>query len=183
MEKKERIFLPTSVNPTAQKFMLCTDFEEEKFEGLVTLNCTVNDASVRFQGDSSGVLDPVSYNEAHETVKFEIPQEIKPEDHNELTIVLEYTGKFRSDLTGLYQASYETDDGVKHRIAATAMEPTYAREVECTNSGILMSVFCPLLSEGESTFAADLAAKALQLFEDCFELPYPLPKPDLIGVP
>lgn len=59
----------------------------------------------------------------------ELPQEIAPGDPNELHIILSYTGKFRSDLTGLYQASYETDDGVKHRIAATAMEPTYAREV------------------------------------------------------
>lgn len=46
-----------------------------------------------------------------------------------------------------------------------------------------MSVFCPLGSEEEATFAVDLAAKGLKFFEDCFELPYPLPKLDLIGIP
>lgn len=46
-----------------------------------------------------------------------------------------------------------------------------------------MSVFCPLGSEEEATFAVDLAAKGLKFFQDCFELPYPLPKLDLIGIP
>ncbi|CVL06519.1 uncharacterized protein FPRN_05195 [Fusarium proliferatum] len=44
------------------------------------------------------------------------------------------------------------------------------------------SVFCPLGGEEEATFAVNLAAKGPQFFEDCFELLYPLPKPDLIGV-
>ncbi|KAI1047961.1 hypothetical protein LB505_013627 [Fusarium chuoi] len=56
-------------------------------------------------------------------------------------------------------------------------------EVKCTNSRIPMSVFCPLGSEEEATFAVDLAAKGLKFFQDCFELPYPLPKLDLIGIP
>ncbi|KAF5656521.1 aminopeptidase 2 [Fusarium circinatum] len=56
-------------------------------------------------------------------------------------------------------------------------------EVQCTNNRIPMSVFCPLGTEEQATFAVDVAAKGLQLFEDCFDLPYPLPKLDLIGVP
>ncbi|KAI1027014.1 hypothetical protein LB504_008015 [Fusarium proliferatum] len=243
MEKKERIILPTSVKPIAYEIRLHPDFDEEIFEGVVTISCTVietcsylelhcksikvRDASVRFKDDSCS-----SYNESRETLKIELPQAINPKDHNELAIILKYTGKFRSDLTGLYQASYETDDGVKHRIAATALEPTYAREVfpcfdepsmkaeftlsivvdasfvavsnmpvsttvtvehathkivtfqksvpmstyhlglvagplaevKCTNSRIPMSVFCPLGSEEEATFAVDLAAKGLKFF-------------------
>ncbi|RKL43325.1 hypothetical protein BFJ72_g4738 [Fusarium proliferatum] len=46
----------------------------------------------------------------------------------------------------------------------------------------IKSVFCPLGGEEEATFAVNLAAKGPQFFEDCFELLYPLPKPDLIGV-
>ncbi|CVL08344.1 uncharacterized protein FMAN_05127 [Fusarium mangiferae] len=70
-----------------------------------------------------------SPNGALETSKVELTQQTDPDDHKELTIILKYTGKFRRDLTVLYQASYEVDDGVKHRIAATAVEPTYTREV------------------------------------------------------
>lgn len=46
-----------------------------------------------------------------------------------------------------------------------------------------LSVVCPLGCEEEATFALDLAAKGLQLFEDMFEIPYPLPKLDLGAVP
>ncbi|KAK2701143.1 hypothetical protein QWA68_000627 [Fusarium oxysporum] len=149
MEKKERLLLPASVKPASYEVRLDPNFDEEKFEGHVNislihsctvidncsyleLNCksiNVNEARVKFKHDSWDVLDTVSYNEARETLKMELPQEIAPGDPRELHIILSCTGKFRSDLTGLYHASYETDDGVKHRIAATAMEPTYAREV------------------------------------------------------
>ncbi|KAF5723134.1 aminopeptidase 2 [Fusarium mundagurra] len=267
MEKKERILLPISVKPIVCEIRLHPDFDKEKFEGLVTISCTVietcsylelhcksirvNEARVKFEDDSRDVLDTLSYNEARETLKIELPQEISPGDRNELQIILSYTGKFRGDLTGLYQASYETHDGVKHRIATTALEPTYAievfpcfgepltkaefalsvvvdesfvtvsnmpvettvtlehsskkivtfqksismptyhlclvagplAEVKCTNIRIPMSVFCPLGSEEQAMFAVDLAAKGLKFFEDCFDLPYPLPKLDLIGVP
>ncbi|KAG4260844.1 hypothetical protein FPRO04_04468 [Fusarium proliferatum] len=110
-----------------------------------------------------------------------LPASVNPVSY-EITLDPDFNGeKFEgfvriSDLTGLYQASYETDDGVKHPIAATAMEPTYRR------STIPRSVFCPLGGEEEATFAVNLAAKGPQFFEDCFELLYPLPKPDLIGV-
>jgi aminopeptidase 2 len=46
-----------------------------------------------------------------------------------------------------------------------------------------MSVFRPLGTEEQATFAVELAAKGFQFFEYCFGLPYPLPKLDLIGVP
>ncbi|KAG4290163.1 hypothetical protein FPRO06_02049 [Fusarium proliferatum] len=127
MEKKARILLPTVVQPIAYETKLHPDFDEEKFQGIVTISCTVietcsclelhgksiqvQEAGIRFKDDSWGVVDTISH------------------DHNKLTIILKHTGKFRRDLTGLYQASYDTDDGVKHRIAATAMESKYVREV------------------------------------------------------
>ncbi|KAI1027791.1 hypothetical protein LB503_011819 [Fusarium chuoi] len=121
MVMKERILLPTSVKPIAYRIRLHPDFDEEKFEGLVTISCTVietcsylelhcksikvQDASVQFKDDFWGVRDTVSYNESRKAVKIELKQDINPEGHNEFTIILKYTGKFRSDLTGLYQAS------------------------------------------------------------------------------
>lgn len=46
-----------------------------------------------------------------------------------------------------------------------------------------ISVVCPLGCERGAAFALDLAAKGLKLFEDVFEMPYPLPKLDLGAVP
>ncbi|KAF4955666.1 hypothetical protein FGADI_4359 [Fusarium gaditjirri] len=70
------------------------------------------------------VLRWYSYNEALETLKMELPFNIAPEDPNDPQMVLSHTGKFRSDLTGRHQSSHEANDGVKHRIESTAMEPT-----------------------------------------------------------
>ncbi|KAF9770560.1 hypothetical protein IL306_011868 [Fusarium sp. DS 682] len=266
METKERVFLRASVKPILYEIRLNPSFDDEIFAGHVKISCTVidtcsslelhcrsinvNQARVEFKHDSWDVLDTVGYNDARETLKIELPRQVTPGNKGELQIVLSYRGNFTRDLTGLYQASYETDDGVKHRIAATAMEPTYAREVfpcfdepsikaeftisivvehsfvtvsnmpveksesisaskklvtfqktmpmstyhvglvagplaeaKCTSSRIPISVFSPLGSEQQAAFAVDLAAKGLQFFEDCFDLPYPLPKLDLIGVP
>ncbi|RBR16950.1 hypothetical protein FVER53590_05705 [Fusarium verticillioides] len=267
MENEERILPSISVTPISYEIRLHPDFDEEKFQGFVIISCTVigtcsslelhsksirvNKALVKFKNDRWDVLDTLSYNEARYTLTIELPKEISPGDSNQLAIILCYTGKFRGDSTGLYQASYETHDGVKHRIAATALESTYAEEVfpcfgnsfteaeftlsvvvdesfvtvsnmpvqttstvehyskkmvtfhksvsmptyhlflvagplaevKCTNSRIPMSVFCPLGTEEQATFAVDLAAQGFQFFEDCFGLPYPLPKLDLIAVP
>ncbi|KAF5974132.1 aminopeptidase 2 [Fusarium coicis] len=269
MENEERILPSISVTPIAYEIRLHPDFDEEKFQGFVIISCTMigtcsslelhsksikaNKAVVKFKYHSWDVLDTLSYNEARGTLTIKLPQEISSGDSNQLAIIISYTGKFRGDSTGLYQASYETHDGVKHRFAATALESTYAKEarvfpcfgdsfteaefslsvvvdesfvtvsnmpvqttvpaehyskkmvkfrksvsmptyhlflvagplaeVKCTNSRIPMSVFCPLGTEEQATFAVDLAAKGFQFFEDCFGLPYPLPKLDLIGVP
>lgn len=52
-----------------------------------------------------------------------------------------------------------------------------------SKSRVPISIVCPLGCEGEAAFALDLAAKGLELFEDLFEIPYPLPKLDLGAVP
>lgn len=52
-----------------------------------------------------------------------------------------------------------------------------------SESRVPLSIVCPLGCEGEAAFALDLAAKGLKLFEDMFEISYPLPKLDLGAVP
>lgn len=52
-----------------------------------------------------------------------------------------------------------------------------------SESQLPISVVCPLGCEGEAAFALDLAVKGLQLYEDMFGIPYPLPKLDLGAVP
>lgn len=52
-----------------------------------------------------------------------------------------------------------------------------------SESQVPISVVCPVGSEGEAAFALDLAVKGLQLYEDMFGIPYPLPKLDFGAVP
>ncbi|KAM0209035.1 hypothetical protein ACHAPA_010733 [Fusarium lateritium] len=266
MELKERLLLPTGIKPVAYDIRLEPDFDANSFSGRVEISCTVQDACsalelhskaikikeahVNSEQESWDVVDALSYDEVRETVKIPLPKEVVPGHQDDLRIVLVYDGKLTGDLTGFYQASYETEDGAKHRLAATAMEPTYAREVfpcfdepsfravfvisvvvdqsfttvsnmpversedispskklvtfqksvpmstyhvglvagplaevKAVNSRIPISVFTTLGSDANASFAVELAAKGLQFFEDCFDLPYPLPKLDLIGVP
>lgn len=55
-------------------------------------------------------------------------------------------------------------------------------QVRC-ESQVPISVVCPAGCEGQASFALDLAAKGLRLFEDMFDILYPLPKLDLGAVP
>lgn len=55
-------------------------------------------------------------------------------------------------------------------------------QVRC-ESQVPISVICPVGCEGEASFALDLAAKGMRLFENMFDIPYPLPKLDLGAVP
>ncbi|KAF4453816.1 Aminopeptidase 2 [Fusarium albosuccineum] len=266
METKQRALLPTSVKPISYGIRLEPNFDEEIFSGRVEINCTVKEdcealelhcksikiteGRVKFQQDAWDIGDAVSYDDARETVKIALPQEVTRRNEGYLKIILDYTGKLTGDLTGFYQASYESEDGATHRIAATAMEPTYAREAfpcfdepslkaefvlsavvdqsfvavsnmpveksenispskklvsfqksipmstyhvglvtgplteaKSTNSRIPISIFTPIGSDPQAAFAVELAAKGLRFFEDCFDLPYPLPKLDLIGLP
>lgn len=56
-------------------------------------------------------------------------------------------------------------------------------QVKSSESRIPISIFCPLGSEAETAFSLDLAWKGLQLFESCFDMPYTLPKLDLVAMP
>lgn len=53
----------------------------------------------------------------------------------------------------------------------------------CSGTQPPISVVCPLGCEKEAAFALDLAAKGLKLFENMFEIRFPLPKLDLGAVP
>ena len=51
------------------------------------------------------------------------------------------------------------------------------------NNETPINVYTPIGMEGEGCFALDLAVKGMQLFEERFQSPYPLPKLDLVAVP
>jgi aminopeptidase N len=74
-----------------------------------------------------------SYDEEQETISLNLEIELVPGESIKLEIT--YIGQFKNNLQGLYQAKYTTTDEngveIEHRLAATSLEPTYARQARC----------------------------------------------------
>lgn len=74
-----------------------------------------------------------SYDEEQEKISLDLETELVPGES--VKVELTYIGQFRDNLQGLYQTKYMTtdEDGVEteHRLAATSLEPTYARQARC----------------------------------------------------
>jgi len=52
-----------------------------------------------------------------------------------------------------------------------------------TKEGIQVRVYTPVKKKEQGLFALDVAIRTLSFFQDYFEVPYPLPKMDLIAIP
>jgi len=52
-----------------------------------------------------------------------------------------------------------------------------------TEHGVLVRVFTPPTKSSQGKFALDVACKSLDLYDDFFGVPYPLPKLDMIAIP
>lgn len=52
-----------------------------------------------------------------------------------------------------------------------------------TNEGIQVRVYTPVKKKEQGLFALDVAIRTLSFFQEYFEVPYPLPKMDLIAIP
>ena len=52
-----------------------------------------------------------------------------------------------------------------------------------TQHGVMVRVFTPPGKASRGTFALDVAVKSLDLYDDYFAVPYPLPKLDMIAIP
>ena len=52
-----------------------------------------------------------------------------------------------------------------------------------TQHGVMVRVFTPPGKASLGTFALDVATKSLDLYDDYFDVPYPLPKLDMIAIP
>lgn len=48
--------------------------------------------------------------------------------------------------------------------------------------GVLCRVYTPLGKKENGTFALDVVVKSLEFYKNYFDIPYPLPKMDLLGV-
>lgn len=54
---------------------------------------------------------------------------------------------------------------------------------QLTKHGVLVRVFTPPTKSAQGKFALDVACKSLDLYDDFFGVPYPLPKLDMIAIP
>lgn len=52
-----------------------------------------------------------------------------------------------------------------------------------TKHGVLVRVFTPPTKSSQGLFALDVACQALDIYDDYFAVPYPLPKLDMIAIP
>lgn len=52
-----------------------------------------------------------------------------------------------------------------------------------TKSGVLIKVYTPVGKSKQGEFALDCACKCLELYNEFFKVPYPLPKLDMIAIP
>lgn len=86
----------------------------------------ITDALVQLH-DTSISCQSILYDEVDETVKIVLHEEIRAGEL--IDLVITYSGHFKDNFEGFYQTEYTDDDGKTHNIAATALEPTYARQV------------------------------------------------------
>lgn len=54
---------------------------------------------------------------------------------------------------------------------------------QVTKHGTVVSVYTPLGRAGEGRFALDVAVKSLEYYDEFFQVPYPLPKLDMVAIP
>jgi puromycin-sensitive aminopeptidase len=52
-----------------------------------------------------------------------------------------------------------------------------------TNHGVVIRVYTPPGKAKQGLFSLDCAKKSLDYFDDFFDIPYPLPKLDMVAVP
>ena len=50
-------------------------------------------------------------------------------------------------------------------------------------TGVLVTVYTPPGKSTSGTFALEAACKSLELYNDFFDTPYPLPKLDMVAIP
>lgn len=111
----------------------------------------------------------------------------------EVTVVAPKDRTVLSNTDAVSVADYESDPSLQVvRFGVTPIMSTYLLAIVVgeyesietkTERGTVVRVFTPIGKKEQGTFALDTAAKCLTLFEDYFNIPYPLKKIDHIAIP
>jgi puromycin-sensitive aminopeptidase len=132
--------LERKVLPESYELVLRIDPNEEEFHGQVGITVTARESTGAFELNSvdleitSSYLETasgqspvaVSYRPENEIVELEPATPLAQGEQAHLSIG--FTGRLRSDLSGLYRSVYVAPDGSKKNIATTQFESTGARK-------------------------------------------------------
>ncbi|CAI2353453.1 unnamed protein product [Caenorhabditis sp. 36 PRJEB53466] len=145
--------LPTSVEPISYELAIKTylpgfeykaaDNKSLTFEGQVTIelnitqsirkitlnsvDLTYNDTICTLNVDGKEIPIRVEPHPDFEKVFFHLNSAVGPTSN--ATLKIGYSGRLRTDMTGLYQTTYTNSKGEKKMAAVTQMEPIYARRM------------------------------------------------------
>ncbi|XP_050519995.1 uncharacterized protein LOC126893642 [Daktulosphaira vitifoliae] len=134
--------LPTNVLPKSYVLNIEPNFEDFTFRGSVNIIVNIKDDVKQIKLNAKDLnitnisVSSINANSVQDIKYQYVPRDeqlIISKDHGldfhanvEHSIMINYTGPLRNDMTGFYKSSY-LQDGKKKWIAVTQFEPTYAR--------------------------------------------------------
>ncbi|KAH8359852.1 hypothetical protein KR093_009103 [Drosophila rubida] len=148
--------LPTALTPTNYDLYLNPDIESGKFNGRVTINITVNEAtdqivlhslyldigtpSVYQSAGAAIVVKDHTLNAEREFLIINLSGKLTVGSYVLLT--LDFAGDMTNKIVGLYSSSYVKADESRKKIATSKFEPTYARQAfPCFDEPALKATF------------------------------------------
>ncbi|KAF9994830.1 hypothetical protein BGZ79_000377 [Entomortierella chlamydospora] len=170
---------------------------------FTTLNC--NTSLFPYIIIISVTATSVSYNIEEETITLEFPELLYASTAWILDVT--YIGLINDKLTGFYRSVYTDAEHNVHHFTTTQFQSTHARGafpcwdellawtigdleyIEAYTSGefngdrIPCRLYAPVGLAGHGKYSLDLAVQSVEYFSRLFNIPYPLPKLDLVAVP
>ncbi|EAQ92907.1 hypothetical protein CHGG_01142 [Chaetomium globosum CBS 148.51] len=105
---------------------------------------SITAAALEWEAKHWDVLDSLHYITDDDVVEIRVPKDLPA--GAEVTILLDYTGRFEDDLEGFYRSKYKTADGRTHELAVTFLEPTCARQTASESKQLVVFQQSPLMS-------------------------------------
>ncbi|MGO9198349.1 MAG: M1 family metallopeptidase [Acidimicrobiales bacterium] len=163
--------LPRTALPSRYSIRVAPDFDESSFEGDVTIELTVPEATteivanateleigsatLRSAGGGEDVALEVVLDVERERVAYRTPVSIEPGDYS---LSCSFRGPLGTRLRGFYLSTFEDDEGNESVIASTHLEATDARRAfPCFDEPELKAVFSITLDVPGDLFAVSNA--------------------------
>ncbi|XP_036123918.1 puromycin-sensitive aminopeptidase isoform X3 [Molossus molossus] len=197
-EKRPFERLPADVSPINYSLCLKPDLLDFTFEGKleaaaqvrqatnqIVMNCADIDiitASYVPEGDEEIHATGFNYQNEDEKVTLSFPSTLQPGTG---TLKIDFVGELNDKMKGFYRSKYTTPSGEVRYAAVTQFEATDARRAfPCWDEPAIKATFDISLVVPKDRVALSnmVAAKTLPFYKDYFNVPYPLPKIDLIAI-
>uniref|UniRef100_A0A667I6M3 Aminopeptidase n=1 Tax=Lynx canadensis TaxID=61383 RepID=A0A667I6M3_LYNCA len=197
-EKRPFERLPADVSPINYSLCLKPDLLDFTFEGKleaaaqvrqatnqIVMNCADIDiitASYAPEGDEEIHATGFNYQNEDEKVTLSFPSTLQTGTG---TLKIDFVGELNDKMKGFYRSKYTTPSGEVRYAAVTQFEATDARRAfPCWDEPAIKATFDISLVVPKDRVALSnmVAAKTLPFYKDYFNVPYPLPKIDLIAI-